>query len=335
MAYRGLKTRNWQEDTCVEVMTKCFNYLQNELGTDTDIEFGRTAFWGKDAFHSGVYVHRQRKQNHYVCLNFRNLYGFDFKTILEVLGHEMRHAYQDKQGWFDAPENSFGRRIQQKMGGVESGWWKNEYISRVAYKDLPWEIDAREYQGKYAQLCIDAGVITEEELELKLQGDKTQKPLERETFKWIEDNYPNSTIVDAYTETFEEWEERCKQAMQETKDKLTALGFKLVNNTWLFKGKSQAKLTKKEAIEAREAHRAVKSQKIKINPRPRRKVSKEGIAYVTEQQYNDYLDKATKLFKKGIARNSEEMYDLYTELEELRTFVPYKKKTLTVEDLVC
>ena len=332
MAYKGLKIRNIEEDTCVEIMTECFNYLQEELGTETRIEFGRTAFWGKDAFHSGVYVHGNRQDSNYVCLNFRNLYGFPFSTILEVLGHEMRHAYQDQQGWFDAPENSMARRIKQKLGGIASGWWKGEYISRVAYKDLPWEKDANAYQKQYAQMCIDAGIINEKQLKMKIPGNKTQMPLEIDTHKWIEENYPNSHTMTAYSETTEEHEQRRVSAKQEARDKMVALGYKLIDNTWYYLGKKTDKLTKQERLDSREAYKL--SSKFTLNPNPKRKVNKEGICYVTELDYDNYLEKVKQSkFKRG----SQEAYDLYIELETLsqKNFVPWLKRSLTVEDLTC
>jgi hypothetical protein len=302
MAYTGIKTRNKTEEQAIEVMTRCFNFLQKKLNTKAKLEFGRTAIWGKDAFHSGLYTHGKKE----VILNFRNLYGFDFDTLLQVLSHEMRHAYQDHKGWFDNPnrERYFMGFSDRSMGGRQSGYWKGEYVGRTEYKDLPWEIDARSHERTYRDMCVQAGIISDKELATHLPGNKTRKSLVNETIREFNKKNPGVMILTAYAETQQEHKARCVQARKEANDKMSKLGFKLVENTWTYKGpKSQSA----------ENHR--KARKVTINPSPRRKERQDGFCWFKGNR------------KQLRSNNNFE--------KSQKNFVAYKTRLLTIQDLTC
>jgi len=304
MAYTGIISRNKVEKQAIQVITKCFNFLENELHTNSKLEFGRTALWGKDAYHAGIFLHREKQ----VVLNFRNLYGFDFDTLLQVLGHEMRHAYQMSQGWFNEPIDklSFQTYRQQSLFGYKNGWYKGQYYNRVAYQDQPWEVDAEKYEMIYRDMCVDAGIITEEELNMVLPGDKTKRPLEKLTKDNLRKQYGNIVFCIAYTESKFDYDNRVTAIRTETDNKIKALGFKLVGNKWTYVGKKQ---------DSMKAHRAI--GKMTINPNPRRKENKNGICWLDAKIAND-LDDRDEIIE--MAQNN---------------FVPYETRLLTIKDLTC
>ena len=302
MAYTGLRTRNATEEQAIEVMTRCFAYLQGKLKTKAKLEFGRTAIWGKDAFHAGLYTHGEQQ----VILNFRNLYGFDFDTLLQVLAHEMRHAVQDAKGWFDNPnkQSYFMGYTQRRSGGKRSGYWKGEYVGYCAYEDLPWEQDARAYEQTYRDWCVDAGMITRKELRTQLPGNKTTRCLENETMSEWRDANPGCVIIHAYDETEQAYTARCKQARQEAHSKMTKLGFKLINNMWTYKGPKSTSHANHN-----------KARRVTINPRPKRKQRKDGFCW--------FKGSVKQLHKHNNYEKSQV------------NFVPYRTKVLTLEDLTC
>jgi len=308
MAYTGLKVRDETEQQAIAVMTRCFEYLESQLNTQAKLEFGRTALWGKDAWHSGLFL----QNDNTVLLNFRNLYGFNFDILLQVLCHEMRHAYQQAQGWFDAPADrpSYFRSYRRQMGSPESGWWKGEYISNTDYADLPWEQDAEAHERPYRDQCVQAGAITPAELETHLSGDKTKRPLIDETKALFQKNNPGVLILPAYAETLAQLHSRKAKAKKEATVKMNALNFKLEARAdkgkkrmwWIYKGPK-----------AQERSAYQKSRKITINPNPKRKERKDGFCWY-KGSWNEYwtvIDKAQK------------------------NFVPYRTKTLTLQDLTC
>ena len=302
MAYTGIQTRNKTEEQAIEVMTRCFNFLQKKLGTNAKLEFGRTAIWGKDAFHSGLYTHGKKE----VILNFRNLYGFDFDTLLQVLSHEMRHAYQDHKGWFDNPnrERYFMGYSSRSTGGAKSGYWKGEYVGYVDYDEQPWEQDARAYERTYRDLCVDAGVITDKELTTHLPGNKTMRNLVSESINAFKKKYPNRQICTAYDETEGEYQNRKKSIKKEANDKMSKYGFKLINNTWTYKGPK-----------SKSAENWKKARKVTINPRPKRKERKDGFCW--------FAGSKADLYKNDNFEKSQ------------KNFVKYKTRLLTIQDLTC
>ena len=158
MSNIGLKIRNENEQQVVDIMTRCHDWLANELDIDSKMEFGRTCNWGKDAFHAGLWYNSTKHS----VLNFRNLYGANMYQMLKIVAHEARHAVQGKTGMIDWTKD---RRVKTLHNGRwESGTWNGEYWSGP-YRDAPWEVDARAHEEEYAQLVIDAGIITQEEFD--------------------------------------------------------------------------------------------------------------------------------------------------------------------------
>ena len=202
MANIGLKIRNDNEQQIVDIITRCHDWLANELDIESNMEFGRTCNWGRDAFHAGLW-YDDTKQS---VLNFRNLYGHTVRTMLQTVGHEARHAVQGKEGMFTT--NDKYRKVKSLHDGRwESGMWNGEYWSG-SYMDAPWEIDARTYENRYAQLVIDAGIVTEEELAIRLGfkdgEDKQYIKLEQETKDQIKEIYGKVSFWKVAVQTKEE-----------------------------------------------------------------------------------------------------------------------------------
>ena len=101
MSNIGLKIRNENEQQVVDIMTRCHDWLANELDIDSKMEFGRTCNWGKDAFHAGLWYNSTKQS----VLNFRNLYGANMYQMLKIVAHEARHGVQYKTGmlYFSPP----------------------------------------------------------------------------------------------------------------------------------------------------------------------------------------------------------------------------------------
>lgn len=162
MSNIGLKIRDDNEQQVVDIMTKCHDWLATELDIESSMQFGRTCNWGKDAFHAGLWYDCSNQS----VLNFRNLYGANMYQMLKIVGHEARHAVQYKTGMLSNEKRSVKTMHD---GRWESGTWNGEYWSG-AYRDAPWEVDARAHEEPYAQMVIDAGIISQAELSLKLAG---------------------------------------------------------------------------------------------------------------------------------------------------------------------
>jgi len=163
MSNIGLKIRDDNEQQVVDIMTKCHDWLAKELDIESNMAFGRTCNWGKDAFHAGLWCFDSEQS----VLNFRNLYGANMYQMLKIVAHEARHAVQGKTGMIDWTKD---RRVKTLHDGRwESGTWNGEYWSG-SYRDAPWEVDARAHEEPYAQMVIDAGIISQAELSLKLAG---------------------------------------------------------------------------------------------------------------------------------------------------------------------
>ncbi len=168
MAREGLITRNRQEEVAVELLTKAHKYLEDKLGTSTDLVFSRECSYGHDSFHAGFY----RNDDKQVRINFRNLYGSSIATMIEVLGHEMRHAVQYAKGMLQETGGRY-RKIS-KTTDYDSGIWNGERLY-VRYIDAPWEVDARKYQSEYANEAIKALGIEEEVKIVLPMGKRTNK----------------------------------------------------------------------------------------------------------------------------------------------------------------
>jgi hypothetical protein len=167
MANTGINPRNAGEIKAMEIMTRCHDWLAAELGIDSNMDFGRTAYWGRDAFHAGFW----RQSDKLSVLNFRNLYGNPMSRLLRIVAHEARHAVQYRDGMLE--DSCRKTKTNGIHGRLENGIWNGQYYHGL-YKDAPWEIDARAHEQQYAQLVIDAGVISQDELDFVLPGVQDQ-----------------------------------------------------------------------------------------------------------------------------------------------------------------
>jgi len=166
MANIGLAPRNQNERDVMEIMTRCHNWLADQLQIDSRMEFGRTAYWGRDAFHAGLWYQNTLQS----VLNFRNLYGATMARLLRIVAHEARHAVQYKEGLLS--RNGRNHKMTHD-GRWEQGYWQGKYYSG-AYKDAPWEIDARAHERTYSNMVIQAGIISPAELSMRLAGKQDQ-----------------------------------------------------------------------------------------------------------------------------------------------------------------
>ena len=148
----------------MHLCTQAHDWLANHLKIHSKMQFGRTAYWGDSAFHAGLWINR----THESVLNFRNLYGAPLSRLLRIIAHEARHAVQCQKGWLR--KSAMGKR----SGGTwETGEWKGVYYSG-AYRDAPWEQDARAHERPYADMIIHSGVIDKDLLQMVLSGSQTQ-----------------------------------------------------------------------------------------------------------------------------------------------------------------
>lgn len=128
----------------------------------------QTGWGGSRAFHAGMYVDSKKL----IKINLRNLQGTDIKTIMEVLGHEFRHALQHSKQWlvnrrWNGPEvnhHNMTFRDASFSGRTLAGYWNK-----------PEERDARANEEAYAALVLnhpDFKSFTG----LKFDGIKPQRP---------------------------------------------------------------------------------------------------------------------------------------------------------------
>ena len=181
MSNIGIRPRNNNEKQIIEICTRAHDWLAKELGVESTQEFGRTAYWGKDAFHAGLWYERSKQS----VLNFRNLYGETVNTMLRIIGHELRHAMQYKHGMLK--QDQYRKHTTGVHGRWERGYWNDEYFSG-AYRDAPWEVDARAYQEKYRQMITDAGIVSAKELDLILSGQRVTYYNEQQKMEEFENN---------------------------------------------------------------------------------------------------------------------------------------------------
>jgi hypothetical protein len=224
MANIGLRVRDENEQQIVDIMTRCHDWLANELDIESNMAFGRTAYWGDNAFHAGLWYDKTKQS----VLNFRNLYGANVYQLLKIIAHEARHGVQYKTGMLTDEKRS---RKTRHDGKWETGVWNGEYWSG-RYRDAPWEVDARAHEKIYAQLVIDAGIITQEELSLKLavrEGDSDHMivRLDTETHQAIQDKHGEVHLWKAAVQTREEYD-----ANKKLFQSLVSKAFILKGNVW-------------------------------------------------------------------------------------------------------
>ena len=137
--YCQANARSQKEVAIFEMLEKASDYLVETLGLQNyleEVRIERMNGWGStDAAYAGKFIPSKRIAK----VNIRTLYGVAPRLILEVLCHELRHAVQHMQQL----ECLKGNRSRSTYHGP-------------SYYNLPWEIDAREFQGVYADMVIEA-----------------------------------------------------------------------------------------------------------------------------------------------------------------------------------
>lgn len=171
MSRVGLVVRNNAEQTAVNMCIEAHKWLNKKFGLKTKLTFSREVNWGNDVYYAGFYCHADKE----VRINIRNLYGNSILDILTVLGHEIRHAIQYNKKWLK------GSRFKEGKGRnpyISDDWKGKSYWGR--YYDAPWEIDAREYQAKYADMVVKA-LGFEKDCKIKLPFGSVTTKLKDET----------------------------------------------------------------------------------------------------------------------------------------------------------
>ena len=175
----GIKIRNKQEQLAVNVMTEAHEYFNKVFQLNTSLTFQRECNWGKNAFHAGWYRDKDRT----VALNFRNMYGATIQDLLEVLAHEIRHAYQYE---FEFLSNHSGNAKSRST--YIRGTWKGQPMY-VKYEDAPWEVDARAHEKPYSQEVIEALNISEEVLQTRLPMGSISTSDKEATYTKLNEQY--------------------------------------------------------------------------------------------------------------------------------------------------
>lgn len=172
MSKVGLVVRNNAEQTAVNLCIEAHKWLNKRFDVDTKLTFSREVNWGNDVHYAGFYRHKEKE----VRINIRNLYGNSIKDIMVVLGHEIRHAIQCKEGSLSEFAEAKGRGSNSYVWGR----WNGKYDCHK-YETAPWEIDAREYQTKYANMAIKA-LGYEKDCKTKLPFGHITTKLKDETY---------------------------------------------------------------------------------------------------------------------------------------------------------
>tara|TARA_R100000234_G_C5001593_1_gene180562 strand:- start:2434 stop:3381 length:948 start_codon:yes stop_codon:yes gene_type:complete len=308
--------RNKTEIMFIDSIEKAHQFLNDKLNLDTTLNIERVCYWGRDAFHSGTY----QQSTNTVCVNFRNLYGFSLKTVLTVLGHEFRHAYQSKKGWITFRE---GYQVKRNAKGrIESGTWKGKYIKWVKYNKLPWEIDAINFEKEYAEYVFKSGLISKQKLNTKLDGDKTFIPLIEETCKEIENKFGvnNVAFFTHYLETEEQAKIKVDKEYAKLKNELKSFGAVIENN----------KVNYVHVKHKVKVDKIIKKYNKLLNSL-KRKENKNGFCYLTLEQINTHKD-LKKPFKSWTRKANEIAWE-YFEDKMQSQYVAYKTKELTIRDL--
>jgi hypothetical protein len=183
---KGIVIRNQEEQMMVETLTLAHDALNKELGVNTTLSFQRECNWGKDARHAGLYYGRTKE----IKLNFRNMYGATLSQLLEVLGHEMRHAVQDLNGWHMLSTDGKGKGKNPMI----SGSWKGQHMW-VRYMDAPWEVDARDFEKPYAELAVKLLNLTTEQCAVQLPFGTLNETDKNATYDKVKSIHPNAIFL--------------------------------------------------------------------------------------------------------------------------------------------
>ena len=307
----GIVARNKEETECIQLLKEGHAHLNTILNLRTNLVIERKVNWGNDTFYAGFY----REEDSLMVINFRRLMGHTLHTVLEVLGHEIRHAVQYQQGWL--PKSNKWRFVGQRDGErIESHEWKGQKISKVKYWHAPWEIDARQFQGEYAKMIIEAGVITSEQAKIKLLGERHVEILREATKKKILDSNSGREInwFVVYLESWDENSARCKELFIELSKKMNRYGF--IWNGKKFVGKVS------EEMESR----AVAQLKA-FNRKKARKKDGARVSWLALDQLNKKFSEWSKEAIAYAFKNHEELMKVQC--------IKWNFRELDLDDFVC
>lgn len=129
--------RDEGELTIVKAIENGSQILCDILNVDVAIRVERQKGWARSiAYYAGLWNPARRM----IKINLRNLYGVSLEKILEVLGHEFRHAVQTAHGVCDdLPNVSLPLYLKY----------------RSCYLNRPIEKDARKYQKAYRDMIVN------------------------------------------------------------------------------------------------------------------------------------------------------------------------------------
>ena len=155
-----IRVRNKREQDLLDMIEEAANLLATELDLHDFVDSVRverqTGWGGGDTFYAGKWMPSKKM----VKVNLRNMIGCTYETVLGVLCHEMRHAYQWKTEMFTKIRWNF-----------RTGSHHDRYL------DLPWEIDARNYAEVYVESLADRFNLTKKVSgeTMKVWDDKGQR----------------------------------------------------------------------------------------------------------------------------------------------------------------
>lgn len=152
----GIYAYTAEDKLFAHALLRAHQYIADTLGLDTPLVYERKHIYGPAAPYGGWYT-----PSNAVCVfNFSANYGRTLREALEVVGHELRHALQFKMEWFNGHSEH-----RQRWGKELRGTWRGQAY-KGTYWDAPWEVDARAYQARYAEMTHH--LFTQEELETSL-----------------------------------------------------------------------------------------------------------------------------------------------------------------------
>ena len=314
----GIVIRNKTEQTFVDKVRDCHAYLNTELGLNAQLNIERHLAWGRDTWYAGYFCQDENLVN----INFERLYGFPMQDILKVLCHEMRHAYQYDKGWFGDPNSDRFRSVRYRSKGrIESDYWKGKPYDRYAYKDCPWEVDARAHEEPYYKLLLKDGLITETQGKMVMQGDKHQRIDYSDLDKIIRKKY--KTEKTQRFVAYEDSAEARKQNDQTVHNKYVKLfkrygyTFDKLSNRW--NNRSTKRPTEKAAKEFNKLWKQYKQES-------KHKQRKDGLVVVG---LSELPEKFMSWSRKAL--------DCYWANEDkfTKNFIAYPKYNLTFRDLTC
>ena len=312
---KGIVIRNETEQLFLDIVKDCHKFLNTKLDLSTWLNVERHLVWGNDTFYAGYYSGSKDLVN----LNFERMYGFPLKDVLKVLCHEMRHAHQTSIGWLNSPLSDNYRSVSYSSGGrIESDYWKGKRVDRTAYKDCPWEIDARNYEDKYFMLLVKAKLVTSKQSKMAMPGDK-HSVRDNTRYNQILGKLEKKDSVNLFVAYALNQKER-KKKDEQTKKKYTPLFKKY---SVISDGDGNWKVTK--SMDEETAKRFDKLWK-QYKKAMKNEVRKDGEIVV-----------GLKELPKSFRSWNKKACECYWENEEKfeKNFVKYPKKKLTFRDLTC